>query len=120
MDQPAKQQRPEVRQLGQKCGWFFVALKAVQLILTDCVWRCDPAYLSWSPSLSVARIIPSFHRKLIIKQDDRADLLVKVYMSFFSLSQVICLAKRVDKNTLTSMVTKSYDMNSVFDWLDEF
>jgi hypothetical protein len=40
------------------------------------------------------RIIPAYHIRIIYRKDDRADLLVKCYLSFFSLSKVIILAKR--------------------------
>ena len=45
------------------------------------------------------RIIPPFHRLEIYKKNERSDLLVKVYLSFFSLATVICLAKKIDKTT---------------------
>lgn len=50
------------------------------------------------------RIIPSFHRQIIRRKDERADLVVKVYLSFFSLSKVICLAKKIDKSTFSSII----------------
>ena len=36
------------------------------------------------------RIIPPFHRKWISTREERADMLVKFYLSVFSLAKVIC------------------------------
>jgi hypothetical protein len=41
------------------------------------------------------RIIPSFHRRAIARRDERSDILVQMYLSFFSLSKMILLAKKV-------------------------
>lgn len=46
-----------------------------------------------------------FHRYLIMKGDDRADTLVQCYLSFFSLSKIIELAKPVNKDRFASIVT---------------
>ncbi|CAK9168348.1 unnamed protein product [Ilex paraguariensis] len=51
------------------------------------------------------RIIPSFHRHLLYKKDDRADQLVKLYFSFFSKSRLVKLSKKVDKTTFSSIVS---------------
>lgn len=64
------------------------------------------------------RIIPSFHRKLILKRDGRADVLVKISFSYFSLCRVVRLAKKVDHSILRSITSpfKDYDkMESVID-----
>jgi hypothetical protein len=45
-------------------------------------------------------------------------MLVRCYLSFFSLSKVICLAKRVDKATFASIVTP-YDTDSVLPVVNE-
>lgn len=49
------------------------------------------------------RIIPSFHRRMIYKRDDKADLLVKLYLSFFTLSKLIKLCPKISKKTEKSI-----------------
>jgi len=58
--------------------------------------------LSYPVSLSPAgypRIIPAFHRRLIRVRDERADLLVKFYLSKFSVYKVLRVAKKVSTST---------------------
>lgn len=50
-------------------------------------------------------INPAYHRHLIYKRDDRGDRLVKIYLSFFSISRLIRLAKKVDSDTFESICT---------------
>ncbi|KAL0293073.1 UNVERIFIED_CONTAM: hypothetical protein Scaly_3147500 [Sesamum calycinum] len=65
-------------------------------------------------SLGAPRIIPSFHRRLILRKDDRADILVQLYLSFFSLSKIIVLAKRVRKYfSFTSIISPVDDIEAV-------
>ncbi|KAI8021391.1 putative ABC transporter C family member 15 [Camellia lanceoleosa] len=45
------------------------------------------------------RINHSFHQHFIYKKNDRADQLVKPYLSFFSISCLVKLSKKVDKTT---------------------
>lgn len=59
------------------------------------------------------RIIPSFHRRWILRKDDRADIFVQLYLSFFSLSKILVLAKRVRKSTLTSIISPVDDIEAV-------
>lgn len=47
-------------------------------------------------------IIPSFHRCIIKKGGDKADLLIKLYLSAFSLNRT--LAPKVSKSTFKSMI----------------
>lgn len=61
------------------------------------------------------RIIPPHHRAMIRRRDEKSDLLVKLYLSIFSLSKVITLAKKVDKSTFASIVTPVTDMDSVLE-----
>lgn len=58
------------------------------------------------------RIIPLNHRRLILRKDDRADIFVQLYLSFFSLSKIIVLAKRVRKSTLTSIIRPVDDIEA--------
>lgn len=51
------------------------------------------------------KVIPSYHRKMIRVKDDRADTLVQLYLSFFTLSRVIPLAKRLSADIIKPMVS---------------
>lgn len=55
----------------------------------------------------LSRIIPRFHRLWIIKRDDRADILVKLYLSFFSIYTIIEIGKRLSKNTFKTIKSQS-------------
>lgn len=43
------------------------------------------------------RIIPRHHRLIILRHDDRANLLVKLYLSLFSFYSIIEIGKRISK-----------------------
>ena len=67
----------------------------------------SPGLLSVPVSLTrtgLPRIIPAHHRRAIRKSDSKADMLVKLYLSLFSLSRVILLAKKVSKATFANIV----------------
>lgn len=67
------------------------------------------------------RIIPSYHRKLILKKDERADTFVKIYLSYFSLCRAIRLAKRVDRSILKkSIVSPVKDVDRVENAISQF
>ncbi|KMZ61076.1 hypothetical protein ZOSMA_54G00050 [Zostera marina] len=59
------------------------------------------------------RIIPSFHRHLIRRRDSRSDVLVRLYMSVFSIGRIVKLAKVVSKSTYQSIVTPPDDMDRI-------
>lgn len=42
----------------------------------------------------IPRCIPPFHRKMLMARDEKADKLVKFYLSIFSLSKLILVKKR--------------------------
>lgn len=65
------------------------------------------------------RIIPSFHRKLIYKRDDYSDVLVQIYLSFGTLAKVVCLAKKVSKDTFSSIITPVLDLDSVLSLMSD-
>lgn len=65
--------------------------------------------------IGLPRIIPSFHRKVIRRGDPQSDVIIKVYLSFFSLYRIILLAKKIDKYTFESLETPIADMSSVYD-----
>lgn len=96
--------------LGLQSGWLFCALylkqAASSLMMAyggDEFVHPDnavPVYLARS---GYPRIIPSHHRRMILKKDDKADMLVKFYFKILSLSKIITLAKKVDKSTFSSI-----------------
>lgn len=49
------------------------------------------------------KIIPSHHRNIIMKRNERSDQLVKLYLSWFSLTRILILAARVSKATFSSL-----------------
>ncbi len=52
----------------------------------------------------IPTIIPPFHRQIIRSGGDRADPLVRMYLSFFSLNKLIQRAKKVSVSTLKPIV----------------
>lgn len=84
-------------------GWLGVALylKASAVCLQryygGCFDRHQP--LPFPVSLTrtgLPRRIPSFHRAAISRRDEKADKLVRLYLSFFSISKLILVNKRQD------------------------
>lgn len=59
------------------------------------------------------RIIPSFVRKRMMKGDDKTYIWVKLFLSFFSLSKVILVAKRIRSSTFASIVSPPDDIDQV-------
>lgn len=49
---------------------------------------------------------------MIYRKDEKADQLVQIYFSFFTLAKVILLAKKVTKKSLES-ISKPYEVLSV-------
>ena len=86
-----------INALGRKSGWLFTALylKQASTCLMQYYAVQDPGLpqkLSVPVSLTrkgLPRIIPPFHQKWISNRDERADMLVKFYLSAFSLIKVI-------------------------------
>ncbi|WRX13024.1 hypothetical protein QQP08_005511 [Theobroma cacao] len=101
-----------VSQIGQKSGWLYLSLYLKQCttyLHEYCRGEKSPhslllVLLSLTRS-GYLRIIPSFHQQLMYKKDGKADQLVKIYLSFFSLAKVIQLAKRIDKLLFSSIVS---------------
>lgn len=115
--------------MNRRSGALFTAL-----YLKQCAVTLQQAYGGITPydihtKLSVPvsltrsgypRIIPSFHRQQIYKRDDKADMLVKLYFSFFSLSRAIKLAKRISPSLFASITDPMSDVkkfSEVRDWL---
>ncbi len=53
------------------------------------------------------RIIPAFHSRMIIQGGDKADNLVLMYLSFFSIYIRVLIAKKIDKSTFASITSIS-------------
>lgn len=78
-----------VVKLGRRSGWLYVALYCKQA--STCFMHYSSSThpkrlteLSVPISLTrtgLPRIIPPFHRKVIRRRDDRADIVVKLYLS---------------------------------------
>ena len=97
--------------MGRKSGWLHVALylkQCASCLMTAYGGEYSPALLPVPVSLTRSgypRIIPSFHRRMIYVKDDKADIVVKLYVSFFSLSKCIELAKKVNASTFKSIIS---------------
>ena len=50
------------------------------------------------------QILPSFHRLMIYKKDDKADMIVRIYLSFFTIANAILIPKKVSKSTIIEPV----------------
>lgn len=101
-----------VIRLVRKSGMLFTALYLKQC--TSCLQKAyggipqPKARLSVLVSLTKSgypRIIPSFHRRLIMEKGPRSGLLVKLYLSAFSINKIILLAPKITKSTFASIVT---------------
>ena len=114
----------QVRNLAKRSGWLFVALYLKQCstsLMRYYSWEGDRSKLirsSASVSVSLTRsglprIIPPYHRKIITRRDHRADRIVRVYLSFFSLSKVIKLAKPISRSTFDSIIKPQGDIDRV-------
>lgn len=104
----------KIIRMSRKSGWLHVSIyckyasAALQTAYVGEVRLHQPFPISLNRS-GYPRIIPPYHRKVIAVGDDRADDIVKMYMSFFSLTKAIPLAKRVSKDTFSSIVTPLTD-----------
>ena len=108
----------KVLRMRRKAGLLFTAL-----YLKQCGSSLQKAY-GGDPStgllpfpVSLTRkgyptIIPSFHRKMIYSKDEKADMLVQLSLSWFSLAKVIQLAKPLHQATFES--THSQKINNRF------
>lgn len=115
--------------MNRRSGALFTALylKQCTVTLQQAYGGITPYDIHTKPSVPVSltrsgypRIIPSFHRQQIYKRDDKADMLVKLYLSFFSLSRAIKLAKRISPSLFASITDPMSDVQKfaeVRDWL---
>lgn len=77
-----------------------------------------PIYVSLTRS-GYPVIIPSFHRKMILRRDDKGDFLVKLYLSWFSLAKLVRLCAPVSNATFKSIITPVEDDQKVMDVVSE-
>lgn len=57
------------------------------------------------------RIIPSFHRKRIMRGGSEAESIVQMYLSFFSLYRIVLQAKKIKKDTFASILQPCADID---------
>lgn len=70
----------------------------------------SPASVSVSLTRSgFPRIIPTRHRHIIQCGNDRSDYLVRLYLSWFSLSRIIVIGKPITKDTFSSITDPDLD-----------
>lgn len=100
--------------MGRKSGWLFVSIyckhaaAALQTAYAGEVQLYQPFPISLTRA-GLPRIIPTYHRHVIRRGGSRADDLVKMYLSFFSLTKAIPLAKKVSMDTFASIITPLTD-----------
>lgn len=114
----------KVCHLKRKSGLLFVALylKTCAVSLQKFYGESTYSHGLLSPKVSLTRcglptIIPSFHRKVIRRRDSRADICVKVYLSWFTLARIVLLAPKVSKETFKSLNDSSPDIEKAVDFI---
>lgn len=116
----------QILRLGIKSGWLFVSLYLKQCSACLMSFRGSDIPLDRNESVPVnlnksglPRIIPSFHRKMILRRDPKADIIIRFYLSIFSINRLIPLSKRVTRNTFSTMVEPVKDLDTVMDVVSE-
>lgn len=99
----------KVLALRLRSGLLFVALYLSSSFLQK-AYGGDPTTGLLPVPVALTRqgyrtIIPSFHRRMIYRKDDKADQLVQLSLSWFSLAKLIPLAPPISKGTLESLVS---------------
>lgn len=99
----------QVIRLSRRSGLLHTALylKQCSVLLQqsyggEVVVGCHPVMVKTTRT-GLPVIIPAFHRKLIRVGDDRADLLVKMYLSWFSLGRIVRLARPLSWKHISSI-----------------
>lgn len=101
----------KVLALRQRSGLLFVALYLKQCSsFLQKAYGGDPTTGLLPVPVALTRqgyrtIIPSFHRRMIYRKDDKADQLVQLSLSWFSLAKLIPLAPPISKGTFESRVS---------------
>ncbi|KAK2655666.1 hypothetical protein Ddye_008718 [Dipteronia dyeriana] len=84
---------------------------ALQRFYTESLILKEPLSVPVSLTMfGLHRFIPSYHIKIIHKKDDRANRLVKLYLSWFGLPRIVELAKHISKATFLSIITPTKDI----------
>jgi hypothetical protein len=119
-----------VRQISKQSGYLFLALylKQCSVHLQQYYATTDPRKLvrvSQAVSVSLTRsglprIIPKHHRHKITKRDDRADSLVRLWLTWFTLSRLIELAKPISRSTFQSMKDRPRNTDKLDDTVKVF
>ena len=109
-----------VIRLRRKSGFLYTALYlkqcgvCLQRYYAGCYTKGSPLSVPVSLSRSgIPRVIPPVLRKVLSRRDSHADMLVRLYLSWFGLSKLIAVAPRVRKSTFSSIVTPNPDIGSV-------
>ncbi|DAB41744.1 RNA-dependent RNA polymerase [Petunia exserta mitovirus 1] len=115
-----------VLRLRRKSGLLFTALYLKQCAVSLQRHYAGSFAARDSQSVSVSltrsgipRIIPKVLRKHIKQRSDHGDILVRIYLSWFSLAKLVELAPKVSKATFTSIATPSKDIGSILGVLQE-
>lgn len=98
-----------VFRLVRKSGFLFTALylKQCRTLLLK-YWAEDRTYVHDKHGISLngsglPRIIPSFHRKKLVRGTEDGDDILQLYLSLFALSKLVELAPKISKNTFSSI-----------------
>ena len=110
----------EVRRIVRSSGLLFTSLYlkqcgvSLQRYYAGCWDKTDKQAVPVSLTrCGLPRIIPSYIRMVIRKRDDRADIWVKIILSWCRLCGIIELAARVKSTLFESIVTPTPDMDSL-------
>lgn len=116
----------QIIRLGRKSGWLFVALYLKQCSATLMQFRGGNTPVDRNLSVPVSltrsgipRIIPTFHRRMILRRDEKADRIVQYYLSIFTVSRLIPLSKRISKHTFTSIIEPASPHDATHQVVDE-
>lgn len=115
----------KVFQIGRKSGWLFLALYVKQCQFSLKVFRAGSFRPDTPMSVAISlnrsglpRIIPKFHRLIIIKDcGTRADKIIQVYLSFFSMYSFIMLSKRMSSSLFESITKPIGDIPRLETWM---
>lgn len=97
-------------QLVRKSGLLFTALYLKQCSAYLCrFYGMDSNITISGPKVKLNRkglpvIIPFHHRHIIMSRNERADYLVKLYLSWFSINRLVKLSKPINSKTLKSIM----------------
>lgn len=96
--------------MGRRSGWLHVSvyLKHASACLMMAHGGNPKSSYPFRISLNRSgypRIIPRYHRKVLMGKDSRRDMICKLYLSLFSVNKIILLAPKITKKTFASIIT---------------